>query len=210
MKKLIFFDLDGTLSPTNSWNLFNIHFGLTEQEDELLLDWYKRGLITYGEWDEFITKILREKNLCTKDAVDVFVKTIPLRSEAQNLITTCKNKGYTPILLSGTLKQIAESIGERIGIELVYTCSEAIFREDGNFEDIINDKNESIAKLRMFEAVCKEHGTDPQETIMVGDGSNDLEIFKKTKKAIQIGEHSELQKYAWKHIVNLNEINELI
>ena len=62
MKKIIFFDLDGTLSPTNSWYLFNLAFGMSETEDNTMFDWYKRGIISYDQWDDLIVKIIREKN----------------------------------------------------------------------------------------------------------------------------------------------------
>jgi len=210
MKKLIFFDLDGTLIKESSWHLFNPYFGMTEVEDQVMFDWYKRGLITYSQWDEMIVKILRDKNLCTKDKVAEFVETILPRPETQDLINACKEAGYTTIIVSGTMKQIAESFRARLGIDLSYTCSEIVFRDDGTFEDIANDKDEAPAKLRIFERVCAEHGVDPNETIMVGDGGNDLEIFKRTKKAIQIGNYEPLKEFAWKHVENLSEIKQLL
>jgi phosphoserine phosphatase len=210
MKKLIFFDLDGTLSPTNSWYLFNLYFGMSEEEDKVMFDWYRRGLITYPEWDDLITKILREKNQCTKGKVEIFAETIAPRPETQDLINVCKEAGYTTIILSGTMKQIAESFRARLNIDLSYTCSEIVFRDDGTFEDIANDKDEAPAKLRIFERICAEHGADPEQTIMVGDGGNDIEVFKRTKKGIQIGGYEPLKEFAWKKIENLKEIIDLI
>lgn len=210
MKKLIFFDLDGTLSPTNSWYLFNLAFGMSEAEDNVLFDWYKRGLITYPEWDDMIVKILRDKNQCTKEKVETFASSILPRPEAQSLIDACRAAGYITIIVSGTMKQIAENFRARLGVDLSYTCSEIVFRDDGTFEDIANDKDEAPAKLRIFERVCAEHGVDPAETLMVGDGGNDLEIFKRTKKAIQIGDYEPLKALAWKRIENLSEIKDLL
>jgi phosphoserine phosphatase len=210
MKKIIFFDLDGTLSPTNSWYLFNLAFGMSETEDNTMFDWYKRGIISYDQWDDLIVKIIREKNLCTKEKVEEFATSILPRPETQDLINACKEAGYTTIIVSGTMKQIAESFRARLGIDLSYTCSEIVFRDDGTFEDIANDKDEAPAKLRIFERVCAEHGVDPNEAIMVGDGGNDLEIFKRTKKAIQIGNYEPLKEFAWKRVENLSEIKELI
>lgn len=210
MKRLIFFDLDGTLSPTNSWYLFNLYFGMSEVEHTVMFDWYKRGLLTYEQWDDLIVKIIREKNQCTKDKVEAFVETVLPRPETQDLINSCKEAGYITIILSGTMKQIAESFRARLGIDLSYTCSEIVFRDDGTFEDIANDKDEAPAKLRIFERICADHGVDPLETIMVGDGGNDLEVFKKTKKAIQIGDYEPLKEYAWKQVKSLSEISDLI
>lgn len=212
MKKLIFFDLDGTLSPTNSWNLFNKEFGLTEAEDNVLYDWHKRNLITFSWWTDIIIKIIRERNLCTKEKVETFVKTIQPRPETVGLIEACKQKGYTLIILSGTMHQIAKDFGSRIGIELVYTCSEIFFDENGAFLDITNadTEDEALTKLHLFQSVCTEYGVDPKETIMVGDGSNDVEVFKHTNKGIHIGEHRKLREHAWKHVENISEVGELI
>jgi HAD superfamily phosphoserine phosphatase-like hydrolase len=208
MKKLIFFDLDGTLTPTNSWHFFNLFFGMSEAEDAVMFDWYKRGLLSYSAWEEMISKIIKEKNICTKDKVDEFVGSIIPRPEAKDLIDGCKEAGYTTVILSGTMMQIAESVRARLGMDLSYTTSEILFREDGAFDYIKNDSDEAPAKLRIFDRVCAEYGVDPTETIMVGDSGNDIEVFKRTKKGIQIGTYEPLKEYAWKHVDNLSEVKE--
>lgn len=210
MNKVIFFDLDGTLIPGNSWYQFNLNFGMTEMEDQVLFDWYKRGLITYDEWDKLIVKVLLERNLCTQEKVDAFIKKIDLRPETIEVINACKKNGYTVIILSGTMKQIADGIRERIGADLSYTTSKIIFNDDGTFKTIENDKDEGPAKLRIFERVCAEHEIDPVQTICVGDSRNDLEMFQKSKRAILLGDNEELKLHAWKQISELKEVIELI
>ncbi len=210
MKKPIFFDLDGTLIAGNSWYAFNLYFGMSESEDKVMLDWYSRGIISYDEWDHLIVKILREKNQCTKEKLSDFLKTLKPRPEAISLIQACKDNGYTPIILSGTMRQIAESIKETIGADASYTTSEIVFNEDGSFQTITNEKDEGPAKLRIFEQVCHEYGVSPEDTIHVGDSRNDLEIFEKTCKGILIGEYQKLKPLAWKQIESLKEINSFL
>lgn len=210
MKKLIFFDLDGTLVPINTWHLFNIYFGMSEAEDAIMFDWYKRGLLSYCDWYAMISKIIKEKGQCTKDKVVEFVKTIVPCPDAESLIGACKEAGYTSVILSGTMKQIAEDFGHRLGIAISHTSSQIVFAEDGSFEDIITQSDQALNKLQMFEQICAEYNVDPAETIMVGDGNNDIEVFKRTKKAIQIDNNEQLKSYAWKHVENLSEIKTLI
>jgi HAD superfamily phosphoserine phosphatase-like hydrolase len=210
MKKVIFFDLDGTLIEENSWYAFNLYFGMSETEDQTLLNWYSRGIITYDEWDKIIVKILRDKNQCTLEKVNEFVKTIVPRPEVIDLIKACKEKGYTTIILSGTMKQIAENFRERVGIDLSYTTSEIMFSDEGAFETINNEKDEGLAKLRIYEKLCEEHGVNPEEVLYVGDSRNDLEIFQKTKKGILIGNYEKLKPFAARQITNLNEVIELL
>lgn len=210
MKKPIFFDLDGTLIAGNSWYEFNLYFGMSEIEDQALLNWYTRGIITYDEWDHLIVKILREKNQCTQEKVAEFVKKITPRPEVLELMNICKEKGYSPIILSGTMKQIAEDFKNRVGADASYTTSEIIFNNEGGFETISNDKDEGPAKLRIFERVCAEYGVQPEDTIHVGDSRNDLEIFTISKKGILIGDYEKLKPFAWKQVQNLKEIIELL
>ena len=210
MKKLIFFDLDGTLTTHNTWYDFNLFFGMSEQEDQTLLDWYKRGIISYSEWDELIVKVLRDRNQCTKQRVAEFLSTAVPRSEARDVIAACKEKGYLSIILSGTMRQIAEHFKNELGADFSYTTSEIIFDDNGDFIGITNDKDEGPAKLRIFEKLCSEHGVDPTDTICVGDSRNDLEMFMRTKKAILIGDYAPLKDHAWKQIQGLDELKEIL
>jgi hydroxymethylpyrimidine pyrophosphatase-like HAD family hydrolase len=66
------------------------------------------------------------------------------------------------------------------------------------------------AKLNSFESICSKYEVSPSETIAVGDGGNDLEIFKKTKKGILVGNYEKLKPFAWKQVQSLSEIKELI
>lgn len=85
-----------------------------------------------------------------------------------------------------------------------------MFDNDGKFSSIIDQSDEMHAKVKSFIKVCAEHNVLEEDALVVGDGGNDLEIFKKSKKAIQIGNHEPLKEFAWKHIKSLSEIKELI
>lgn len=210
MKKPIFFDLDGTLIKGNSWYEFNLYFGMSEQEDEMMFTWYREGILTYSEWVELIVKILRQKNNCTQEKMAEFIKTIIPRPETIEVMRICKERGYSPIIISGTMKQIAEGVREFIGADASYTVNEIIFNDHGVFETIRNEKDEGPAKLRIFEKVCDELKISSEEAIYVGDSGNDLHIFEKTKKGILLGNYEQLKPLAWKQVQNLNEITDLL
>jgi HAD superfamily phosphoserine phosphatase-like hydrolase len=210
MKKPIFFDLDGTLIEGNSWYMFNLYFGMSQKEDEMMINWYRQGVLAYNEWIDLIVKILRQKNKCTQEKIAEFNKTISPRPGTIEVMRTCKEQGYTPIIISGTIKQIAEDIGEFIGADTAYTTSEIIFNKDGVLETINNKEDEGQAKLRIFEKVCAEFGISPEEAIYVGDSGNDIQIFEKTNKGILIGDYEKLKPLAWKQVQNLSEITQLL
>ncbi len=210
MKKPICFDLDGTLIAGNSWYEFNLYFGMSEIEDQALLNWYSRGIISYDEWDTFIVRILREKNQCAKEKLPDFLKTLTPRPEAQALIDACIAKGYDPIILSGTMKQVADHMKDMLGMISAHTTSEIVFNTDGTLETIENQKDEGPAKARIFKTICEQYGIDPKDVIHIGDSRNDLETFELTSRGILIGDYEKLKPFAWKQVQNLTEIIEFL
>ena len=210
MNKLICFDFDGTLTEKSSWYLFNTHFGMTPEEDHSLFHQYLENGFDYKNWMLEIVRILKERGRCTKDAVAEFAQTISVREDAQSTITALKEKGYKVIVYSGGLKQVIEPVALMIGADEVYTTAELVFDENGVFHSIIDQSDEMHAKVKAFIALCVRYGIDESEAVVVGDGGNDLEIFRRSKKAIQIGNYEPLKEYAWKQIQSLSEIKELI
>ncbi len=210
MKKLIFFDFDGTLTEQSSWYLFNTHFGMTPEEDASLFEQYLQVSIDYKGWMDEITKILKERGLCTKESVEKFAQTITLRPEAFEAIKMCKNSGYVISILSGGIKQVILPVVAELGVDHVFTAVELVFDGEGKIESMIDHSDERHAKLVAFENVCAEHGVNPEDAIAVGDGGNDVEIFKKTKKGILLGSYEKLKPLAWKQVQSLSEIKELL
>lgn len=210
MNKLICFDFDGTLTDSSSWYLFNTHFGMTAEEDHSLFQQYLENGFDYKNWISQITAILKERNLLNKASLLDFVNTVALRDEASELINTCKELGYKTIIISGGLKQIVEHVTGNLGVDHVVSTSELVFNEDGSFKTIIDQGDEMYAKVKAFEAICAQYVVSLEEALAVGDGGNDLEIFKKTKKGILLGNYEPLKEFAWKQVQSLSEIKELL
>lgn len=210
MDKLICFDFDGTLTESSSWYLFNTHFGMTAEEDHSLFQQYLENGFDYKNWIAQIITILKERSLLNRDSLELFLSTIPLRDGAKELLNSCKESGYTTAIISGGLKQVVEYVSCALGVDHVITTSELVFNEDGSFETIVDQGDEMYAKVKAFETICKEYGVSSEDAIAVGDGGNDLEIFKKTKKGIILGNYEPLKEFAWKQVQSLSEIKELI
>ncbi len=210
MKKLICFDFDGTLTEQSSWYLFNTHFGMTPEEDASLFEQYVNNGFDYKTWTRQIVAILKERNILNTDSLEEFVKTIKLREDASELINACKEADYKVVIISGGLKQVVEYVIGAPGVDHIITTAELIFSADGSFEDIVDNGDEMYAKVKAFENICAEHGVNPEDAIAVGDGGNDVEIFKKTKKGILLGSYEKLKPLAWKQVQSLREIKELL
>jgi phosphoserine phosphatase len=210
MNKLICFDFDGTLTEQSSWYLFNTNFGMTPEEDHSLFQQYLENGFDYKTWTRQIVAILKERNLLNKESLEEFVKTIKLREDANKLISACKEADYKTVIISGGLKQVVEHVADTLGVDRILTTAELIFNANGSFEDIVDTGDEMYAKVKAFETICAEYSVNSEDAIAVGDGGNDLEIFKKTKKGILLGSYEKLKPFSWKQVQSLSEIKELI
>lgn len=210
MNKIVFFDFDGTLTVSNSWYLFNTQFGITKEEDTALFERYLKTNFSYREWMDEIVALLKSRGSCTQEAVETFARTIVLRDDAKETLQACKDAGYIVVVISGGLRQVVETALEGLPIDHICTTAELVFDAEGNFTSIIDQSDEMHAKVEAFINLCAQYQIDEQDAVVVGDGGNDLEIFKRSKKAIQIGNYEPLKEYAWKHIESLSEIKEFV
>jgi HAD superfamily phosphoserine phosphatase-like hydrolase len=209
MEKVICFDLDGTLIEGTSWAEFNQSLGLTEEEDAHLFEEYKKGLISYTTWIDEIMTIYHKYNPVHKEVIEALSILFPSRNGAEALIADAKEKGYTPVLLSGGVDAMVQKCAERFGIEHVFSTNELVFDEEGYLESIVSMGDEAPAKVALLELFCEKHGVAMKEIICVGDGENDVELFKVTK-GIQIGKHQALAEVAWKQVEELEEISAIL
>jgi HAD superfamily phosphoserine phosphatase-like hydrolase len=205
MEKVIVFDLDGTLIKGTSWVEFNQSLGLTESEDLHLFEQYKKGLLSYTKWIDEIVTIYHKYSPVHKEVVEAIGFLFPLREGAEELIALAKEKGYTPVLLSGGVDVIVKGFAQRFGIEYVFSANELVFSEDGYLEGIVTMGDEASAKAALLQAFCEKYDVDIKEVFCVGDGGNNIELFK-LAKGIQLGAHEELAKVAWKQVEKLEEI----
>lgn len=110
-----------------------------------------------------------------------------LKVGAKQLIVSLKNRGITPVLLTGDNKTTALSIANNLGIEKVYS------------EVIPTEKYEIIEKLQKNAIV-----------MFAGDGINDAPAIKKANIGITLNSGSDISKDAGDIILINNELNSII
>lgn len=209
MKKLIVYDLDGTLIEGSSWVELNQSLGLTEAEDLQLFEEYKKGALSYASWIQEIMSIYHKYTPVHKEVIESLVHLLKFKRGTKELVQLAKEKGYVSILLSGSVDSITKQCADILGIEHVYATNELVFNNEGYLENIISMGDEAIAKVGLLEGICEKHGVETKDVICVGDGGNDIEIFKITK-GILVGENSVLKEVAWEQVQSLEEVIELL
>lgn len=209
-QKLIVFDLDGTLTPTSTWYALNMRLGITPEEDTELFERYLKETMSYAEWMRELMELYRKNSPVTKSEIVAFAEHIELRPDAQQTIDAVKAKGYTPAIISGSVDIIISTIAQKLGIEIWFAKTNAVFNEKDELVNIeTNGDGERDEKLRQLETYCQAHGLDIKEVLCVEDGGNGLELFKHAK-GILFGDNPELVSLAWKQVTTLSEIINVI
>lgn len=208
-KKLICFDLDGTLTPHSTWLAFNTRLGISKEDDTRLFNEYLKEKLEYKAWTAELVRLYKQNVPVTKEQLQAVADEIILRADAIDTIAAAKKKGYRVVVISGAVDVMAERVLARLGIDEYFAASKAIFNDKNELVGLEDMGDERPAKLKLFEELCKENHIDPTEAIMVGDGGNDLGIFK-VAKGILLGDNAELAPFAWKQIHTLSELENII
>ncbi len=210
MQKVIFFDLDGTLTSQSTWLLLNQRLGITAEEDRKLFQDYLENKFDYKEWMKALVDSYKSKTLVTKNDLITFAQGIELRPESQPVIDDAKAKGYTVAIISGALDIIVSIIAQKLGVDVWFAKTKAVFNEQGEFVDMeTTTEGERDGKLHLVEAYCTANSIDIKEVVCVEDGGNGLELFKHAK-GILLGDNAELKPFVWKQVENLSEIQQLL
>ncbi len=207
-QKLIFIDLDGTLTEESTWLLFNLRLGITKEEDKALFEKYLKNDVQYDEWMDELVRIYKSRSSITKNEIAAFAETIPLRDGAEALILKLKEKGFRTVILSGAVDVIVETIARRLGADDWRSNSILQFDEAGMLIGIASRDDEAPGKEQLAQEYAILNGFSLPDAYAVDDGGNGVNLFKKTK-GIVFGSHEALNLLAWKKVKTLSEIPEL-
>ena len=210
MQKTLFFDLDGTLTPHSTWYELNLLLGITPQEDKALFEKYLAGGIDYRGWMSALMELYHRGSKLHRDKVVELAQTLVLHTDAQAVVDAIKEKGKRVVLVSGAVDIVVQTIAQRLSIDTWFAKTQVVCDTDGYVVDLeTSTEGERDGKLHFLESYCTEKGIDPREVYCVGDGGNDLELFKHAR-GILLGHNEELKPFAWKEVQNLSEIIDLL
>ena len=209
--KLVCFDLDDTLIEQNSWYKLSLDLGLTAEGDKYFYEMYHtKKEISYENWILELLKIYKERGRANFKNIIGSLSTYSYKEGAREIIDYLKNKGYKIALISGSFNVIVDLVAKDLSIEFAGAINNFIFDADDQLENIISfGGNEDIAKLNILEDVCLKSGINIDECACIGDGSNDIEMFKKTKHGITF-RGSKIEDEAWKIIESLHDIKNIL
>ena len=179
MNKLAVFDFDSTLMDGETIEIIASEIGLQEQVAQIT----KRAM--EGELDFFDSLTYRVSLLkgISEKRVNEISHSLPYMPGAKETITALKNKGYIVVCFSGGFKNATEYAKDILGYDadfsnILHTKDGILTGQVGGEMMFSDSKGQMLQKLQSILKVT------PENTIAVGDGANDLSMFKYAKTRV--------------------------
>jgi len=206
--KLVCFDLNKTLIRENTWFNLNLAMGISRKEDELLLKLFDEGIISYKQWQEILSLMYKKRGRANLRNITKAISKYTYRKEAKSMVKYLKKKGYQIALISGAMDILVDKVAKELEVGLFEAGNIFIFDNKDYLENIVCLGEEALVKLRHLQSFCRELGIKLSECACIGDGDNEIELFKKTKHGVTF-KGSELESIAWKTIEQLSDLKKI-
>lgn len=207
--KLVCFDLDQTLINENSWAELSLTLGVSKELDDELYRAFKAGEITYDEWNDRVLAEYMKHDDATRDGVVRCFSKYTLASGAREAVEYVKNAGYQVALISGSIDVMVDLVAKDLGIHYAKANNTFIFDDGERLVGIHAHGDDTIAKAQHLESFCELLGIKMFECACIGDGANDIEMFKRTGRGITF-EGSKIETEAWKVVRSLGDIPNIL
>jgi len=213
MKKIICFDVNGTLIEEKSWEILTCGRKDIEEEIEKTFKLYFKGEIKIDEAWRGLVAILKKAEMSSRDYIyGCWDKGGNFKEGAEDIIFYLKEKGYKIYLISCSIDAYLNHITRKMELDGVYAGSHLIFDDAGELVSIESECMEGRGfKQQCLEKLAREEEVDIKDIIFVGDGDNDVGVFKMTEHGIALGnKQKELIDNSWKQIDTLSQIKEIL
>ena len=177
--KLAVFDFDSTLMDGETLEFFAKEIGIGEKV-KAITDRAMRGELDFFE--SLTERVSYLKGLPV-DKINEICKHLPLMNGAEKVVKGLKDNGYKVVCFSGGFKNATIPFCEKLGIDAEF--SNILHSKDGVLSGLVGGEmmfNDS--KGQMLKRLQKILGITENDTLTVGDGANDLSMFKYAGKRV--------------------------
>ena len=177
--KLAVFDFDSTLMDGETLEFFAKEIGIQEKVKSIT-DRAMRGELDFFE--SLTERVSFLKGLPVS-RIDEICHNLPLMNGAEEVVSGLKEKGYKVVCFSGGFRSATAFFAEKLGL-------------DGEFANILHSKDGFLtgqvggemmfndSKGQMLQRLQKLLNVNEENTLAVGDGANDLSMFKYSFKRV--------------------------
>lgn len=171
-RKLIVFDMDSTLIRCEVIDELAKHAGVGEQVARIT------GSAMNGEIDfkeSFTRRVALLKDL-DESVLSEVAKTLELTEGAERVVTTLKKLGFKIGIISGGFDYFGKYLQTKLGLDYVFTNGLEI--KDGKITgNVAGEIIDGPRKAEILKTIAIVENISLQQTIAVGDGSNDLPMI---------------------------------
>ena len=179
VNKLAVFDFDSTLMDGETLEFFADSIGIKEKVKSIT-DKAMRGELDFFE--SLTERVSFLKGIPVSEIENICAK-LPIMNGAQEVIKGLKEKGYKVVCFSGGFKNATVPFAEKLGLDAEF--SNILHSKDGVLTGFVGGEmmfNDSKGKmLQRLQALLD---TDEENTVAIGDGANDLSMFKYASKRV--------------------------
>jgi len=168
-RRLVCFDMDSTLIQAEVIDELAKRAGVGEQV-AAITESAMQGEIDFSE--SFTQRMALLEGL-SEDVLEDIAANLPMMEGAEKLIRNLKAFGFKTAILSGGFNYFGNYLKDKLGIDHVYANTLEI--RDGKLTGrAIHPIVDAKRKAALLRQIATDEGLDPQQTIAVGDGANDL------------------------------------
>lgn len=179
MTKLAVFDFDSTLMDGETLEFFAEEIGIREKVKEIT-DRAMRGELDFFE--SLTERVSFLKGLPVSK-VEEISRNLPLMNGAKEVVKGLQYKGYKVVCFSGGFRCATKYFAEKLGLDGEF--ANYLHSKDGGLTGLVGGEMMfSDSKGKMLKRLQKLLDVTQENTLVVGDGANDLSMFKYASKKV--------------------------
>lgn len=171
--RLAVFDFDSTLMDGETLEFLAKELGIEKQVKEIT-DKAMQGEIDFFESLQKRVSLLKGLKV---ETVNLICENLPLMNGAEDLINELKKRDYKVVCFSGGFKNATVPFAKKLRLDADF--SNILHSKDGVLTGLVGGEMMfSDSKGQLLLRLQNILGVTPDDTLVVGDGANDLSMFK--------------------------------
>ena len=204
MLKLAVFDFDSTLMDGETIDFFAEELGIGE-EVAFITEEAMSGRLDFFESLQSRVKLLKGLDF---SVVEKISHNLPYMNGAKETIRELKKRGMTVVCFSGGFRTATSYAKDILGYDADF--SNALHQKDGKLTGLVGgDMMFNFSKGDMLTRLQDILGVGKKETLVCGDGANDLSMFAHADTRVAFCAREILQKEA-NIIINEKDLTKIL